>query len=55
MPTRSRRGLAVTCLVLALASLAACGRKGDVTDLRPPPAPEAQPAPAAPPAEGTGG
>jgi len=49
MPTRPATStrLALAAAILALA-VAACGRKGDVTDLRPPP-------PAEQPAQGAGG
>jgi predicted small lipoprotein YifL len=48
--TLRRRALPAAALALALVGLAACGRKGDVTDLRPPPPP-----PAEQPAPGSGG
>ncbi|MGD9509106.1 MAG: hypothetical protein AB7I59_08300 [Geminicoccaceae bacterium] len=49
MPARhvTAARLAFAAAAIAL-SLAACGKKGDVTDLRPPP-------PAEQPAQGTGG
>jgi Prokaryotic lipoprotein-attachment site len=52
IPTSSRRlrVLPVALLTLALVGLGACGRKGDITDLQPPPPPQAEQ-----PAPGTGG
>lgn len=51
MPARPAIAMRLTLAAAILAlSLAACGRKGDVTDLRPPPPP-----PAEQPAQGGGG
>lgn len=54
MPARpaAHARLALAAALVAL-SLAACGKKGAITDLRPPPAPADQPAEK--PVEGTGG
>ncbi|MFO1047843.1 MAG: hypothetical protein U1E52_08110 [Geminicoccaceae bacterium] len=56
MPARSAASarLALAAALVAL-SLAACGKKGAVTDLRPPPPPAPAEQPAQKPAEGTGG
>ena len=56
MPARpaAHARLALAAALVAL-SLAACGKKGAVTDLRPPPPPAPAEQPAQKPAEGTGG